>query len=104
MARRVRVTLDMDASVWDDVEAFATRIGWDSVEFVRNALGTERFLIEQEEAGATLMLLARNAAPLQLSIGPRLPEGFIFQRSSEEPPRFQDSSDDEPRFHPPDNA
>jgi len=75
MARRVKIVLDMDATVWQDIDEFAASRGWDGAEFVRRALGTERFLLEQEDAGAVVYLRAPNAEhPLNLYIGAVLPQ------------------------------
>jgi hypothetical protein len=75
MARRVKVALDMDAVVWEQIEDFAAGLGWDSAQFVRHALGTERFLIEQESYGVEIFLRFRDQdgqdiLPLRIGPGP----------------------------------
>lgn len=56
MARKVKVRIEMDADAWRDLQDFAEAHGMDVTEFVRKAFGTQRFLMTQEGAGATIVL------------------------------------------------
>jgi hypothetical protein len=71
MARRIKVVLDMDAVIWEEIEDFSAGLGWDGAQFVRHALGTERFLIEQEGYGVRVELRSPDGEEfLPLRIGP----------------------------------
>ena len=81
MARRVKVVLDMDAAVWEQIEAFSAGLGWDGAQFVRHALGTERFLIEQELFGVRVELRdpdREQTLPLRIGPGPTSRTGNEF--------------------------
>lgn len=57
MARKVKVRIEMDAEAWAALADFARSRGMDTAEFVRKAFVTQKYLMEQEQRGAEIVLV-----------------------------------------------